>query len=139
LDKLSQRCPRFEVFKWNNNGVLFFADGRYLTSIKNLKELYLDGGIFLFNAESDEDDDDTDDNTSDDDDDDDDDVSEDREMADMQNPPNIVLFYKLCKNNPLERVSIFDMHETLLDLIVVQGVIQLHRMYRSNLIGIHRY
>ena len=33
LDKLSQY----------NNGLIFFADDQYLTAIKNLKELYLDG------------------------------------------------------------------------------------------------
>ena len=92
LIKLSQRCPHIEILKWNNSDG-FPADGECLTSIKNLKELYLDGGTFLFNADNDEIDDGND-------------VSEERGMADMENYPNIFFFHKLCKNNPLERVSI---------------------------------
>ena len=111
LMQLPQRCPHLEVIKWNNNdGLFFFADGRQFKSIKNLKELHLDRRTFFFPAKIDEDaddsDDDTDADTGDDDDDADDDVSEDKAMTDMKNHPDIFLFYKLCKNNPIERVSI---------------------------------
>ena len=110
---LSQRCPHLEVIKWNNNEALFFfADGRHFKCIKNLKELHLDRAEFFFTAKINEDnadvdtDDDAANDTGYDDDDADDVVREDRAMVDMKNYPNIFLFYKLFKNNPLERVSI---------------------------------
>ena len=108
LKEIARRWNRLEILKWNNNSIPFWANGRHLNSIKNLKEVYLDDCKFCFHEEIYEDDDD--DNNEDDDnandDDDDDDVSEYNAMADMQNHPNIFLFYKLCKTNPLERVSI---------------------------------
>jgi len=82
VKKLSQRCPHLEVLK--NDFGFFPADGRFLKSFKNLKELYLDGGTICFTA----------------------DIDEERRMADMENYPNEFIFHELCKNNPLERVSI---------------------------------
>ena len=110
------RWNRLEILTWNNNKN-FGADGRHLDYLNNLKEVYLDDCTFYFDnridKDDDDDDDDDDDNNNDnandgddDDDDDDDDVAVDKAMADMKNYPNIFLFYKLCKNNPLERVSI---------------------------------
>ena len=82
-DSIAQRWNHLEILKWNNNDEYWFdPNGQGLESFTNLKELYVDGGRFRFFG------------------------SENRAMADMKNHPNIFLFYKLCKNNPLERVSI---------------------------------
>ena len=89
LIKVSRLCPHLEVLKWNkwdndDDFDVFPADGRCLESFKYLKELYLDGVTFSFTAE----------------------IDEGRRMADMENHPNEFMFHELCKNNPLERVSI---------------------------------
>ena len=88
-DSITQRWNHLEILKWNNNDEYWFdPNGLGLKSFTNLKELYVDVGRFRFIFYSY--------NRS----------ENNRAMADMKNHPNIFLFYKLCKNNPLERVSI---------------------------------
>ena len=88
-DSITQRWNHLEILKWNNNDEYGFdPNGLGLKSFTNLKELYVDGGRFRFTTLWSYDE------------------SENRAMVDMKNHLNIFLFYKLCKNNPLERISI---------------------------------
>ena len=87
LLKFSERCPHLEKVKWNNsNCYIIAADGYHMPSSHNLKEIDFDNCSFdFYNLDNDEK----------------------ERMIDLNNHPDVFLFYKFCSKF-LERVSIRD-------------------------------
>ena len=109
LRLFAARCPRLEIIRWNCSdneyfGIDAMADYE-VESMNNLKEFYFDNWLINFNHVHliDEDGDYFD---RDDDGNDNDGVTEIEAMSDSNNYPNIFLFHGVCKNKPLERISI---------------------------------